>query len=157
MKRKVFYSFHYANDVMRVQQIRNMGVLEGDEPATANKWEEIKRTDQGVKNWINDSLKGKSCLVVLIGSETASRKWVKYEIQQAWEKGMAVVGIYIHRLNCPNGGYDSKGTNPFDLFEFKTGGKVVKPLVFTPNFNDAYNDIAKNIEGWIEQAIKQKG
>ncbi len=29
MKRKVFYSFHFDNDVMRVQQIRNMGVLEG--------------------------------------------------------------------------------------------------------------------------------
>lgn len=27
MKRKVFYSFHFDNDVMRVQQIRNMGVL----------------------------------------------------------------------------------------------------------------------------------
>ena len=26
-KRKVFYSFHYGNDVFRVQQIRNMGVL----------------------------------------------------------------------------------------------------------------------------------
>ena len=24
-KRKVFYSFHYNNDVFRVQQIRNMG------------------------------------------------------------------------------------------------------------------------------------
>lgn len=27
-KRRVFYSFHYENDVMRVQQIRNIGVLE---------------------------------------------------------------------------------------------------------------------------------
>lgn len=31
MKRKVFYSFHFDNDVMRVQQIRNMGLLEGDD------------------------------------------------------------------------------------------------------------------------------
>jgi hypothetical protein len=28
-KRKVFYSFHFDNDVFRVQQIRNMGILEG--------------------------------------------------------------------------------------------------------------------------------
>jgi len=27
-KRQVFYSFHYANDVMRVQQIRNIGMIE---------------------------------------------------------------------------------------------------------------------------------
>lgn len=30
---------------MRVQQIRNMGLLEGDEPVSANTWEEIKRTE----------------------------------------------------------------------------------------------------------------
>lgn len=28
-KRKVFYSFHYDNDVFRVQQIRNMGGKNG--------------------------------------------------------------------------------------------------------------------------------
>ena len=27
-KRQVFYSFHYANDVMRVQQIRTIGMIE---------------------------------------------------------------------------------------------------------------------------------
>lgn len=142
---------------MRVQQVRRIGALEGDEPVTANRWEEIKRSEQGVKNWINENLKGKSCLVVLIGSETASRKWVQYEIQQAWGRGMAVVGIYIHRLRCPRGGYAAKGSNPFDLFEFTRGDRVVKPLVFTPSFSDAYNDIAENIEDWIEQAINQKG
>lgn len=36
MKRQVFYSFHFDNDVMRVQQIRNMGVIEGEEPVRPN-------------------------------------------------------------------------------------------------------------------------
>ena len=31
-QRKIFYSFHFANDVMRVQQVRNMGVVEGNTP-----------------------------------------------------------------------------------------------------------------------------
>jgi hypothetical protein len=30
----VFYSFHYDNDVFRVQQIRNMGVVDGNEPVS---------------------------------------------------------------------------------------------------------------------------
>jgi hypothetical protein len=34
-KRQVFYSFHFDNDVMRAQQIRNMGVVEGGEPGSA--------------------------------------------------------------------------------------------------------------------------
>ena len=42
-KRQVFYSFHYKNDVMRVQQIRNIGVIEGNIPVSSNTWEEIER------------------------------------------------------------------------------------------------------------------
>ena len=42
-KRNVFYSFHYDNDVFRVQQIRNMGIISGNEPVKPNDWEEIKR------------------------------------------------------------------------------------------------------------------
>lgn len=30
-KRQVFYSFHFDNDVMRVQQVRNIGAIEGNE------------------------------------------------------------------------------------------------------------------------------
>ncbi|MDR3177905.1 MAG: TIR domain-containing protein [Campylobacteraceae bacterium] len=36
MKRQVFYSFHYEKDVWRVQQIRNMGVVDGTEELSAN-------------------------------------------------------------------------------------------------------------------------
>ncbi|MEC3939763.1 TIR domain-containing protein, partial [Leclercia adecarboxylata] len=138
-----------------VQQIRNMGLLEGDEPVSPNTWEQIKRTEQGVKNWINQNLNGKSCLVVLIGSQTANRPWVKYEIQRAWEEGKAVVGVYIHRLNCPRHGYGIKGANPFDQITFKRNGQIIKPLVYEPNSNDAYTDIKNNLATWIEHAIKQ--
>jgi hypothetical protein len=154
MKRKVFYSFHFDNDVMRVQQIRQMGLLEGDEPVTPNTWEQIKRTDQGVRDWIDQNLNGKSCLVVLIGNQTANRPWVQYEIKRAWELGKAVVGIHIHRLNCPRNGYGVKGINPFDQFSFKTSnGNIVKPRVYEPSYNNAYEDIKNNLAIWIEQAL----
>lgn len=32
----VFYSFHFDNDVMCVQQIRNMGMIDGNEPVSKN-------------------------------------------------------------------------------------------------------------------------
>jgi hypothetical protein len=49
------------------------------------------------------NLNGRTCLVVLIGSLTARRKWVKYEIEQAWNAGPGVVGIYIHNLKDGKG------------------------------------------------------
>ncbi len=125
MKRKVFYSFHYEKDVFRVQQVRNIGKLEGNPLATPNTWEEIKRKgDKEIQKWIDENLAGKSCLVVLIGEDTAKRKWVKYEIQKAWNEGKGVLGIYIHNLKDPKSGKCGKGRNPFEQFEFEDGSKL---------------------------------
>lgn len=34
MKRQVFYSFHYGNDVRQVSLIRNIGALEDNKPVS---------------------------------------------------------------------------------------------------------------------------
>ncbi|MCM8562255.1 TIR domain-containing protein [Pseudomonas shahriarae] len=156
-KRKVFYSFHFDNDVMRVQQIRNMGVIEGNTEVTVNEWEKVKNAgDAAIKKWINDNMSGKSCVVVLIGKDTSKRPWVQYEIKKAWEDGKAILGVNIHNLSCPNNGKSTQGVNPFDQTIFKIGDKVVKPLVFNPKSSDAYNDIDENLADWIEEAIEQR-
>lgn len=109
-KRQVFYSFHFKNDVMRVQLIRNIGVIEDNKPVSENSWEEIRRRgDDAIKKWINDNMCYRSCVIVLIGEETAKRKWVKYEIKKAWEDGKGVLGVYIHNLRCPRNGKCNKG------------------------------------------------
>src|SRR2546425_12427229 len=111
----VFYSFHYDNDVFRVQQVRNMGVVDGNEPVSPNDWEQVKRQgDAAVEGWIDEGMKYKRCVIVLIGSATASRKWVKHEIKRAWELKKGLFGIYIHNLKCPRTGTCAKGANPFD-------------------------------------------
>jgi hypothetical protein len=140
---------------MRVQQVRQMGVLEGNAPVSPNVWEEVKRKgDAAIEKWIDDNMKGKSCVVVLIGSQTAQRPWVKYEIKKAWEDRKGLVGIHIHNLKCPNTGKCSKGVDPFELFTFKRNGTVVTPKTYDPNAYDAYNDILKNLDAWVAEAIR---
>ena len=43
MAKSVFYSFHYDRDAWRVQQIIQMGALEGQPILNAQQWEEVKR------------------------------------------------------------------------------------------------------------------
>ena len=39
--------------------------------------EEVKRKGKAsIEKWIDDNMYGKSCVVVLVGSETANRPWV---------------------------------------------------------------------------------
>jgi hypothetical protein len=156
MAKKVFFSFHFDNDVFRTQQVRNMGVLEGNKPVTAQAWEEAGKTAGGIEKWINDNMKGKSCIVVLVGEKTSERHWVKHEIKKAWQDGLGVVGIHIHNLKCPKNGKSSKGKNPFE--QFTVDGTKLSTLVdcHDPSASDAYNDIAQNIEKWIDRAVAKR-
>lgn len=150
----VFYSFHYDNDVFRVQQIRNMGVVDGNEPVSPNDWEQVKRKgDAAVERWIDDHMKYKRCAIVLIGSETANRRWVKHEIKRAWELKKGLFGIYIHNLKCPRTGTCSKGPNPFN--SWNVNGQSMASLIpcHDPSARDAYGDISRSLASWVSQAI----
>lgn len=147
MARKVFYSFHFDNDNWRAAQVRNIGAVEGDKPVNGNKWEDVKsKSDTVIKSWIDDQLKDKSCLVVLIGSETYNRKWVKYEINRAWELGKAVCGIYINKLEDSRGNQSPEGKNPLDSHI-----PIFKSNFFSSTY--VYNDIKSNISDLVEKAI----
>ena len=117
MARRVFYTFHYKPDCARAARVRNMGVVEGNKPSTDNDWETITEGgDKAIQKWIDDQLDGKSCNVVLIGENTAGRKWLKYEIGAAWNNSKGLVGVHIHRLKDFDGNQSSKGRNPFEDF-----------------------------------------
>jgi hypothetical protein len=151
----VFYSFHYDNDVFRVQQIRNMGVVEGDEPVSANDWEQIKRRgDASVERWIDDNMKYKRCAIVLVGTATANRQWVQYEIKKAYDSGKGLFGIYIHNLRCPRTGQCAQGANPFDSFTINNGQQRLSSVIpcHDPGYN-AYAGISSNLAGWVTNAI----
>lgn len=157
-KRQIFYSFHYDNDVFRVQQIRNMGALEDNKPVSVNEWETVKKGgDKAIEKWIDDNMKNRSCVVVLIGTETYKRPWVKHEIKKAWQDGKGLLGIHVNNLKDPKTGTCSKGTNPFEQFAFKDAKGNVKTIPCkSPSVTDAYNDIKRNIEAWVEEAISNR-
>ena len=157
-KRQIFYSFHFDNDVFRVQMVRQMGVIEGNEPVSKNTWETVKGAGKvAIEKWIDDNMKGKSCVVVLIGSDTSTRPWVQHEIQKAWKDGKGLLGVHIHNLSSMNAGKCVKGKNPFDAIAFTKGGAKVVPACYDPSASDAYGDISGNLGGWVEAAFKQQG
>ena len=154
-KRQVFFSFHFDNDVMRVQQVRYMGAIEGNSPVSPNDWEEVKRKgNSSIVKWIDDNMRYRSCVVVLVGTDTSKREWVQYEIRKAWNDRKGLVGIYIHNLPCPRKGVCWQGDNPFEQIILDNGCKLSNIVkCYNPKYWDAYNDIKANIADWVEEAI----
>ena len=156
-KRQVMFSFEFVKDSWRAGQVKNMGKVDNSSTFSDNDWEEVKeKTDEKIKKWIDGQLKMRSCLVVLIGSTTSTRKWVKYEIKKAYEMGKGIIGIYIHGLKDKSEKQTKKGSNPFDNFSVD-GEKLSKYIkCYDPPYTTStyvYNDIKENLEQLID-AIK---
>lgn len=160
-KHQVFFSFEYNKDVWRASQVRNMGKVSDDSTFSDNDWEEVKKkSDTKIKEWINNQMKMRSCIVVLVGQSTISRKWVKYEIEKAYELNKGIVGIYVHNLKDQDGNQTDKGSNPFDSTFTNDGEPLSRYVVcFDSDYSSSqnvYNDISENMEELIENAINNK-
>src|SRR3989344_7126564 len=87
MARRTFFSFHFDRDVWRANQVRNSNVVAGADTAgffDHSEYEEAKKAGaDGIRRMILKHLKNTSVTVVLIGSETADRPWIQYEIDQS--------------------------------------------------------------------------
>ena len=160
MVRKCFYSFAYKDDNWRVATVRSMGKVEGNPSAPDNDWETIKNGgDNGIRNWIAAQMKGRSCTIVLVGTDTANRRWINHEIRQSWNGKMGVVGIYIHGLHDKDGKVSEKGKNPFDFIPYDGSGKKLSSIVkcYTPcgsNSKERYAWIKDNIARVTNEAVR---
>lgn len=160
MARSCFYSFHYKPDCWRAATVRNIGSIEGNKPATDNDWESVARAgDTAIRNWIANQMAGRSCTVVLIGNNTANRKWINHEIVQSWDKGMGVVGIRIHGLKNSNGEISKMGDNPFDFIGLGGTTKKLSSIVkcYNPaggNSAERYDWIRTHLANAVEEAIR---
>jgi hypothetical protein len=97
--------------------------------------------------------------VVLVGGETANRKWVIHEIQESWNANKGVVGIRIHNLKDKAGNLGTFGGNPFDKLTLQSGTKKLSSVVklYDPSgwaSTDVYKKIQDNIADWVEEAVK---
>lgn len=159
MARRAFYSFHFDLDNWRASQVRNIGAIEGNAPASDNDWEAVKKGGAAaIQRWIDNQLVGRGCTIVLIGSATAGRKWINYEIEKSWNDGKGVLGIYIHRLKDRYGQQSVKGNNPFDGFTMQQNNAKLSTLVKAydpPHWEStaAYDYIKANLSSWVEDAI----
>jgi hypothetical protein len=141
MARKVFFSFHYQRDLWRVNVVRNSGVIDGVSAAgfaDASLWEETKkRGDPAIKALIDRGLDGTSVTVVLIGAETAMRRYVDYEIRQSIARGNGLLGVRVDGIKDQRGQTDLAGSVPTALLEARA-----------PVYTWAYGKLGT----WVEEA-----
>ncbi|MBI4797139.1 MAG: TIR domain-containing protein [Desulfarculus sp.] len=159
MARRVFFSFHYQNDIWRVNQIRNSWVTQDRQAAgfwDAASWEQVKRQgDAAIKRWIDSEIQNTSVTVVLIGEQTAERRYVKYEIEKSHERKNGLLGLYIHNMRDQLLRTSIAGRNPFGNFQIVQTGVSLSQVY--PTYDWVNNNGPANFANWIEQAARAAG
>lgn len=149
MARTVFTSFHFQRDIWRANVVRNSWVTKGGESNAffdRSLWEEAqKKGDAAIKRMIDKALIGTSVTAVLIGTETADRKYVKYEVQQSVAENKGLFGVYIHKIQNNEKRTDTKGSSPF------------AGLSGIATYDWVNDDGYSNFKSWVEKAAKAAG
>jgi len=142
--RRVFFSFEYG-DVQRAMVVRNSWVTQGEAAGfvDATDFEALeKEGEDAIEEWIDEQLHGTSVTVVLVGSDTCSSRWVRYEIEQSEARGNGLLGIDISKIE------DFKGNSS------ERCGKMPEGYKFYLWNKDGGFD---NMGDWIEAAAKAAG
>lgn len=163
MARRVFFSFHYENDINRAMTVRNSWVTQGIEKAgfiDKADFESIQRKGKkAVENWIDDQLVGTSVTVVLIGSETLDRDFVQYEIRKSMDKGNGIIGVKIHNIADMRTGRTSYSGNLHTCIGIwvPSNKNIYFDEIADGIFDYTNQDGYHNLGIWIEDAAKRKG
>jgi hypothetical protein len=138
IRRRVFFSFHY-DDIMRVNNVRNAWKIDHpDSPQMRSFYDsslwESRQTEgpEALKRLIREGVEYTSCVCVLIGTETWSRRWVRYEIARAIIDGRGLLGVHIngvphHQTRMPS----PLGFNPLS---YMAVGKVQSGPLSIPEY-----------------------
>jgi MTH538 TIR-like domain (DUF1863) len=126
--------------------VRNSWATQGTQAAgfiDAADFEKVKRQGDGaIQRWINVQLNGTSVTVVLVGQNTCSSRWVKYEIEKSIAVGNGLLGIDISKIKDFQGNMTDRC------------GELPKGYPFYRwNSDEGY----KNMGDWIEKAAKAAG
>lgn len=157
MARRVFFSFHYDEDITRAQRVRNSWVTQRwtrEEKISrgffdAGLWESAKTTGRrAIENLIDKGLENTSVTAVLIGRQTYSRDYVLYEIEQSYLRNNGLLGVYVGGLRDLQGLPGRNGPNPFATADVP--GNI-------PTYDWVANDGYNNFGKWVEDAYQRSG
>ena len=157
MARRVFFSFHYDQDLSRMWNVRNSGQFKRAVGRSENarlflprdRWETVKRSgDRAIKAWIDEGLQYSGVTVVCIGQYTYQRKWVRYEIEESDRQNMGIIGVRIHGLRDWKQQLGVRGPNPFDYVSTSKSYRTYDWV------SDRGYD---NFSDWVEQAAIDVG
>jgi MTH538 TIR-like domain (DUF1863) len=158
--RRVFFAYHYKADVQRAQVVSKSWITKPDRESAGFlnnlEFEKKQRQDKELlKQFLSDAMKGCSVTAVLIGTETARRPWVRYELIRSFQQGRGLLGIYVHNINDFNGKTAEQGHNPFGSIAYSVAAGRVSWYEYTIYGWQPYTEVPTVAAGDLPYPLRE--
>lgn len=135
--RRTFFSFHFQPDNQRAEVIQQSWLTKEDRQAAgffdSSAFETKRRTSEdALKDFLTEQLKGTTVTCVLVGSQTAFRPWVRYELVRSFHGGNGLLAVRVHNIRDFDRQLAAAGPNPFDHLAYR----LVKDRVYWQEFSN---------------------
>ena len=153
---RLFLSYHFEADAWRVAQIRNALLshkgVQVEAALEASTWDELKKDGHlAVETFLDNQLRTASVTIVLFGSSTASREWVRYEVMRSHQLGLGLIAVDIHRLPGADGQSAQPGPNPLSLWQADIAGQKRAFSDLYPTYDWVQDNGPRNVMHWISK------
>jgi hypothetical protein len=117
-------------NVVRKHSLTKEGIADANY-IDSSMWESSRRQgEEALKRLINGALENTSVTCVLVGTETYSRPWVRYEILKSLKRGNALFGVHINDIPNKERRTEPYGPNPFEHLGFTVSGNGEEITLF---------------------------
>jgi hypothetical protein len=158
----ILFAFDHKRDSVRAKVIvehwRFSGTIEDTGLVSEAEWAAVaKKGEAGIRKHFDAQMRRSCVTVVLIGRETAINPWVRYQIQKSYQRGNAIIGIYVHNIRLFEEVEQEKGSLYFGAFGMggKSEGAYFSQFAKIYDWRD--DDGPSELANWIEVARAQSG
>lgn len=134
MHKKVFFCFDYQDVIdVRVNIVNNQWLTDLTRESKGFFPQELwlktqKLGDEAIRELLDSEIAMTTVTLVLIGTESYAKKWVRYCIMKSLSMGHRVLGIHINRIAGKDLSVKELGMNPFEFLAVKYSetGEIVE-------------------------------
>ena len=118
MARRTFFSIHFEPDHWRAWNVRNSWVVRPQDRDVrgffdSSVFEASKgESAEALKAFLRNGLENTSFTCVLAGTNTWTRRWVRYEIARSLIKGNGLLTVFTHGVKGKDESVATKGSDP---------------------------------------------
>lgn len=154
MATKVFFTFHYEQDLWRARVVQQAWIRQGGE--ALGFWDEAtwrqSRSGEQHLEMIDRAIQEADVTAVLITQGTSDQGYVQYAVRKSHQEGKGLMAIYFHNIQDPAGQKTPIGNTQFG----EIGRDAADNRIFFwqryPTYRWVIDDGPWNLKAWITEA-----